>query len=1178
VISWRSEMDRRGHYGLRKDGNAMRKTRVITRTLRITFFAILATASGLRHGAYGQSETAPSLLIQSGQIDIARSISVSSDGNLLATGNAHEVTVWDLRTRWIVAHLTGPASNVNAVTFSPDGQAVVAGFETGEVVSWTLNDVSHPYIRRANGSSIERIVYYASGNDLFSVGKDDVIRLWDHNDCKNSCELANASGWSISLAVSRDGRWLAIGNADNQLSVWTFDSTTKALNPYKSINIGVSSSEISDQVTGVAISDSGRVAAVTLNGMIRVQNLVPWTEVWTKPTGLALYATTFSPDGAKLFIAGAGFALVGRVLSFQSMTGERVSLAENPQAQTFRALAVSENGRWLVGAGSIGMIWNLETAASPTPLSVHALASRFARLSPSGDSIVVPVTDLHQFSLTRGHFTSVAPSSADERPLLFPVSSTAISQDEQYVVSQGFDRDFLRRVTENCGKLSDQPRLECISKIQQATGDSVMQLLLFRASDPQKASQLGPTIDWGAYPTFSDDSQMLIWRTSSGLETVTVDCACNDRKYPLDTSKGYFAIAVTKTKEFVALPNPLTKGRDVQIYDLAHAKIEKTLPVENPKGSLTALTFDPLPDGTGAQELAAGSSKGDVYIWSSLAAKTPQIIEGKSAIRTMAYSRDGKLLAVGREDGTIDVISRVAGTSFQIPDAHAGAVSSLGYGLDDRWLASAGDDGAIRFWSAKEGRLLGTLIMPNYLLTLTWLFTTPDGLFEGDPRAFDSILWKFSPRLDDVKPVDSYVHDFYRHGLLESVLLQRPLKNQRSLGTLDRRTPVIEMSIWPGDTDTKVFERRAKVKLVVSEAPADKDNQGAGAKDLRLFHNDVLVKQWHGSVAGGHAEFTIEVLLTAGPNQFSAYAFNSDDVKSPAAEAGIFASSKIQRGGITYILAIGVDKYANGVTPLNYSSDDAREFAKVITEHQGAREVVAVTLTDEAATKANILCGLSRLANDFANPPPNCSWAELNRLKPAQPEDSVYVLFSGHGVSANDQFFLLPIGTMINRVSSKNKTLTIENALSDQELERAFEPILARALVLVIDACGAGALLHIREPTPAPLNLDGFSQMANEKGMYVLTAATEGTVAMESPRQSNGGHLSILSYVLVDEGLGRGKADYDPTDGSVTIREWFDYAVRHVPAEADQQPEAFYPFIREDSPVVVVGSATTAQH
>jgi uncharacterized caspase-like protein len=61
--------------------------------------------------------------------------------------------------------------------------------------------------------------------------------------------------------------------------------------------------------------------------------------------------------------------------------------------------------------------------------------------------------------------------------------------------------------------------------------------------------------------------------------------------------------------------------------------------------------------------------------------------------------------------------------------------------------------------------------------------------------------------------------------------------------------------------------------------------------------------------------------------------------------------------------------------------------------------------------------------------------------------------------------------------------------------------------------------------------------------MYILTAAQSYQAAQEASRFGHG----FLTYALVEEGLRQNKADDEPADGSVLVREWFDFATRRVP-------------------------------
>jgi hypothetical protein len=101
----------------------------------------------------------------------------------------------------------------------------------------------------------------------------------------------------------------------------------------------------------------------------------------------------------------------------------------------------------------------------------------------------------------------------------------------------------------------------------------------------------------------------------------------------------------------------------------------------------------------------------------------------------------------------------------------------------------------------------------------------------------------------------------------------------------------------------------------------------------------------------------------------------------------------------------------------------------------------------------------------------------------------------------------------------------------------------AAQLVLMIDACNAGQLLESAEERRGPFNSKALAQLAWDKGMYILTAAQSYQSALEAAQLGHG----YLTYALVQEGLKDRKADRDPYDGQIDVKEWFDYAVMRVP-------------------------------
>ena len=260
--------------------------------------------------------------------------------------------------------------------------------------------------------------------------------------------------------------------------------------------------------------------------------------------------------------------------------------------------------------------------------------------------------------------------------------------------------------------------------------------------------------------------------------------------------------------------------------------------------------------------------------------------------------------------------------------------------------------------------------------------------------------------------------------------------------------------------------------------------------------------------------------------------------------------ARLARQGTVYILSIGVNRYANPEFNLNFAVPDARRMAEMLAQTQqelGAySKVTTVNLLDDKATRANVLLALARMGGQQRGPLPAGAPAELAALERVEPEDTVVVYFAGHGTASGDRFYLIPhdLGYSGPRDNLRNSLQSVlDSSISDQDLERAFEPVDAANLMLIIDACNSGKALDTEDDRRGPLNSKGLAQLAYEKGMFVLTAAQAYQAALESSRLGHG----YLTYALAEEGLTTSAADVKPADGQITAIEWFEYATRRVP-------------------------------
>jgi WD40 repeat protein len=108
-------------------------------------------------------------------------LAFSPDGSTLAASSRFSSTIllWDLPARRERANLVGPATGVQALAFSPDGNnLIVAGGDGTLQLKDLIAGREYP-IAQGHGDRIWSVAFSPDGRFLVSAGNDHCVRLWD---------------------------------------------------------------------------------------------------------------------------------------------------------------------------------------------------------------------------------------------------------------------------------------------------------------------------------------------------------------------------------------------------------------------------------------------------------------------------------------------------------------------------------------------------------------------------------------------------------------------------------------------------------------------------------------------------------------------------------------------------------------------------------------------------------------------------------------------------------------------------------------------------------------------------------------------------------------------------------------------------------------------------------------
>ncbi len=158
---------------------------------------------------------------------------------------------------------------------------------------------------------------------------------------------------------------------------------------------------------------------------------------------------------------------------------------------------------------------------------------------------------------------------------------------------------------------------------------------------------------------------------------------------------------------------------------------------------IIALTFS-----SDGKKLATGSMDTTVQLWDAVKNKKLRTFKGHTGwVTTVAISSDEKYMASGDTESIVRIWDTKTGSELAVLQDHKGCILALTFSPDGKTLASASADGTIQFWNPTSGELISVFANDH-------TESVSDVVFSGDGRNIARVMFNGKVIQNDIETGD----------------------------------------------------------------------------------------------------------------------------------------------------------------------------------------------------------------------------------------------------------------------------------------------------------------------------------------------------------------------------------------------------------------------------------------
>ena len=313
-------------------------------------------------------------------------VAVAADNRTLLAGSAdNQATLHHFATRFLGL---GHEGAVTALAFAPGGAQLVTCGVDKTLRVWKLNDVKVgvpevPLSTLSGAADVQNCMLVTpDGTRVLAAGNDKQVRVWSLAAAQGAAQVAPEMALPQaavvrSLGTNADGSRIAVGGDDNLIHIWDMLAVVEL--ERLAGHTGA--------VTRVAFAPDGQMVTASNDRTVRMWPVSALRSLAAHQGSVSRIA--FSPDGTQIFSSGADRLLL------QTNAADMKPMARFDVQSPIRSFAQSADGKWLATVSDDLQLrlWaagdpKQPAAALAMPAVMHTVA-----LSATGDRLLVGGAD-----------------------------------------------------------------------------------------------------------------------------------------------------------------------------------------------------------------------------------------------------------------------------------------------------------------------------------------------------------------------------------------------------------------------------------------------------------------------------------------------------------------------------------------------------------------------------------------------------------------------------------------------------------------------------------------------------------------------------------------------------------------------------------------------------------------